>query len=319
MFDVCPSVAFASLCLPSHTLGTAQACGQALDPAAPAPLDDVGTVLSIGYGEVSLGDIIGEGGMGIVRKGWLHYLESGPRHGTPDHPVAVKLLSPLLKTKERARRLFLGEALALDRISHPNIVHFFGMPEHHGQMAIVMEWVEGEPLSELICRQRQSAVPGGLPCMAMIPVWHVFSQLLGALAATHAMQIVHRDVKPSNILIRRDNMVKLTDFGIARVPSTSARQSAGMAPGTGAYMSPEQVTATGVDERSDLYSAAIVLFEMLTGRTPFDAEGRSELSIRTAQLETPPTPNHVPRPASSACPRFIDVESPRKIEDASFR
>lgn len=264
-------------------------CGNALPHAAPLPLD-AGTVVSIGYGNVTLGDIIGEGGMGIVRRGWLRYSETGPRHGTPDHPVAIKILSPLLRAKERARRLFVGEALALDRISHPNIVHFFGMPELDGQLAIVMEWVEGEPLSEAIRRQRQAASPGGLPCMAMVPVWHLFSQLLGALAATHALEIVHRDVKPSNILIRRDNMVKLTDFGIARVPTASSRQSAGMAPGTGAYMSPEQVTATGVDERSDLYSAAVVLFEMLTGRTPFESEGRSELSIRTAQLEEPPPP-----------------------------
>jgi serine/threonine-protein kinase len=239
---------------------------------------------------VTLGDVIGEGGMGIVRRGWLHYAETGPRHGTPDHPVAIKILSPLLRAKERARRLFVGEALALDRISHPNIVHFFGMPELDGQLAIVMEWVDGEPLSETIRRQRHAAVPGGMPCMAMVPIWHIFSQLLGALAATHALQIVHRDVKPSNLLLRRDGMVKLTDFGIARVPSGSSRQSAGMAPGTGAYMSPEQVSATGVDERSDLYSAGIVLFEMLTGKTPFESEGRSELSIRTAQLEEPPPP-----------------------------
>jgi serine/threonine-protein kinase len=262
-------------------------CGQVLT-AKPASRVDPGAVLSLGYGEVVLGEILGEGGMGIVRKGWLHYSTQGSRHGTPDHPVAVKLLSPLLKTRERARRLFIGEAMALDRIAHPNIVHFFGMPEFQGQLAIVMEWVDGEPLSEVIQRHRRTAVPGGLPCMPMVPVWHIFSQLLGALAATHALQIVHRDVKPSNILIRRDGMVKLTDFGIARVPTGVSRQSAGMAPGTGAYMSPEQVTATNVDARSDLYSAATVLFEMLTGRTPFDVGGRSELSIRTAQLEEPP-------------------------------
>jgi serine/threonine-protein kinase len=251
---------------------------------------DPGSVLSLGYGEVVLGDIIGEGGMGIVRKGWLHYSERGSRHGTPDHPVAVKLLSPLLKARERARRLFIGEAVALDRLSHPNVVHFFGMPEGSGQLAIVMEWVDGEPLSEVIRHHVLNATPHGLPCMPMVTVWQIFSQLLGALAATHALQIVHRDVKPSNILLRRDGMVKLTDFGIARVPSTSSRQSAGMAPGTGCYMSPEQVTASSVDGRSDLYSAAIVLFEMLTGTTPFGQPGRSELSIRTAQLEEAPPP-----------------------------
>ena len=262
-------------------------CGQQLSPES--TITD-GAVLSLEFGQVQLGDIIGEGGMGVVRKGWLHYSASGSRRGTPDHPVAIKLLNPLLKTRERARRLFIGEAIALDRISHPNIVHFFGMPEHVRQLSIVMEWVDGEPLSEVIRRYRIQAKPGGIPCMPMVEVWHVFSQLLGALAATHALAIVHRDVKPSNVLIRRDGMVKLTDFGIARIPSGSSRLSAGMAPGTGAYMSPEQVTASAIDARSDLYSAGVLLFEMLTGRTPFDAPGRSELSIRTAQLEESPPP-----------------------------
>lgn len=264
-------------------------CGQEL-PQVPAPALGPGARLRLDFGTVDLGDIIGEGGMGIVRKGYLRYAEEGARRGTPDHPVAVKLLSPLLKSRERARRLFVGEAMALDRISHPNIVHFFGMTDHGGQLAIVMEWVDGEPLSETIRRYRKTATPGGLPCMPMVPIWHIFSQLLGALAATHALGIVHRDIKPSNILVRHDGLVKLTDFGIARVPSNGARQSGAVAPGTGAYMSPEQVTASVIDGRADIYAAAVVLFEMLTGRTPFDAPGRSELSIRTAQLEESPPP-----------------------------
>jgi len=249
-----------------------------------------GTVLPLGYGDAQLGEVIGEGGMGIVRKGWLHYAPNGSRSGTPDHPVAIKILNPLLRSRERARRLFVGEGVALDRVSHPNIVHFFGMTEHQSQLALVMEWVEGAPLSEHIRDHIRDRQPSGLPCMPMVPAWHYFSQLLGALAAIHALQIVHRDVKPSNILIRRDGMVKLTDFGIARLPASSARLSGGLAPGTGAYMSPEQVTAGHIDARSDLYAAAIVLFEMLTGRTPFDVKGRSELAIRTAQLEEPPPP-----------------------------
>jgi eukaryotic-like serine/threonine-protein kinase len=263
------------------------ACGRELESGPPSQLG-TGTVLSVGYGEVVLGEVIGEGGMGIVRKGWLRYAPGGSRSGTPDHPVAVKILNPLLRGRERARRLFVGEGVALDRVSHPNIVHFFGMTDHQGQLALVMEWVEGRPLSEVIHNYVRERSPSGLPCMPMAPAWHNFSQLLGALAAIHALGIVHRDVKPSNILVRVDAMAKLTDFGIARVPASAARLSGGLAPGTGAYMSPEQVTASHIDARSDLYSAAIVLFEMLTGRTPFENLGRSELAIRTAQLEEPP-------------------------------
>ncbi|HEY8089542.1 MAG TPA: serine/threonine-protein kinase, partial [Polyangiaceae bacterium] len=112
-------------------------------------------------------------------------------------------------------------------------------------------------------------------------------QLLGALAAIHAMGIVHRDVKPSNVLVRRDGIVKLGDFGIARLvdsPVTEATQE--LAPGTGAYMSPEQVESRALDGRSDLYSAAIVLYEMLAGRTPF-ASDQGEFLVRKDQVDAP--------------------------------
>jgi serine/threonine-protein kinase len=281
-----------------HEARFCPACGQplsagtarpAMDESPPSQLVE-GTVLTLGYGQVVLGDIIGEGGMGIVRRGWLKYAANGSRSGTPDHPVAVKLLNPLLRTRERARRLFVSEGVALDRVSHPNIVHFFGMTEYRGQMGLVMEWVEGRPLSEVIRDASKHRDPRGLPCLPMVPTWHYFTQLLGALAAIHALGIVHRDVKPSNLLVRHDGMTKLTDFGIARLPASAARLSGGLAPGTGAYMSPEQVTASAIDARSDLYSAAIVLFEMLTGRTPFEHHSGNELAIRTAQLEDPPPP-----------------------------
>ena len=252
--------------------------------------DDVGAVLDLGWGRVVLDEIVGQGGMGVIRRGWLHYYPDGARPATTTHPVAVKLLNPLLRGRERARRLFLGEAEALARLSHPNVVHFFGLSQERGQLAIVMELVHGRPLSDHIAEHLAIAQSGSLPCFAMVPAWHVFSQLLGALAATHALSIVHRDVKPSNILVRTDGVVKLTDYGIARVPASEARMSGGMAPGTGAYMPPEQVRGSAVDARSDLYSAAIVLYEMLTGRSPFEAPGRSEMMVRAAQLEDTPPP-----------------------------
>lgn len=256
-----------------------------------------GSELDLGWGKVVVGDRIGEGGMGVVHRGWLYYNPAGEKAGTPPHPVAVKVLHPLLKSRERARRLFIGEANALGRLSHPNIVHFFAMAEPSGQLAIVLELVEGEPLSALIERQARSATPGGLPCMPFMRAWHFFSQLLGALAAIHALGIIHRDVKPSNVLVRIDGVVKLTDFGIARLPADHARNTGGMAPGTGAYMSPEQVLGREIDARADVYSAAIVLFEMLTGVTPFDAPTRNEIMVRTAQVEESPPPisSYVPQ------------------------
>jgi serine/threonine-protein kinase len=126
--------------------------------------------------------------------------------------------------------------------------------------------------------------------MPLLRAWYYFQQLLGALAAIHALGIVHRDVKPSNVLVRLDGLVKLGDFGIARFadgPVTAATHE--LAPGTGAYMSPEQVLSRPLDGRSDLYSAATVLYEMLAGRTPFVAD-QGEFSVRRAQVEAPPPP-----------------------------
>ena len=106
--------------------------------------------------------------------------------------------------------------------------------------------------------------------MPFMQAWHYFSQLLGCPGRHPRSRHHPRDVKPSNVLIRIDGVVKLTDFGIARLPADEARNTGGMAPGTGAYMAPEQVLGKDLDPRTDLYSAAIVLYEMLTGVTPFD-------------------------------------------------
>ncbi|MBI5533172.1 MAG: serine/threonine protein kinase [Deltaproteobacteria bacterium] len=255
----------------------------------------------LGWGQVIVGDLIGEGGMGTVYRGWLYYNPQGPRAGTPPHQVAIKILHPLLTARPYVRQLFVGEANALRRLSHPNIVRFFELVEPPGGLAIVIELVEGESLDKVITRNVKKRTPGGLPCLPFARAWHYFQQLLGALAATHELGIVHRDVKPANLLLRIDGLAKLTDFGIARLPADVAQRSGGMQPGTGAYMSPEQVLGRDLDGRSDLYSAAIVLYEMITGITPFDEEGRSELMVRAAQVED------VPQPATRLIPQAPPV------------
>lgn len=282
-------------------------CGRGMLPPAGRISD--GAELDLGWGKVVVGARIGEGGMGVVHRGWLYYNPEGPRSGVPAHPVAVKALHPALRGRARPRQLFLDEALALERLSHPNIVHFFGLADDGQQLAIVMEVVEGQALSEIITR-KALARQGSLPCLPFARAWHYFSQLLGALASIHAMGIIHRDIKPANLLVRRDGVVKLTDFGIARVPAAAARETGGMAPGTGAYMAPEQVTAGEIDARSDLYSAAIVLYEMLTGVTPFDRPERNELMVRAAQLEEVPQPIrfHVP-----SAPPVLDLLMSRAL------
>ncbi|MEI9939323.1 MAG: serine/threonine-protein kinase [Pseudomonadota bacterium] len=265
-------------------------CGAAIVRAA-KPCIGPGAELDLeDWGRAVLGHAIGEGGMGVVYRGWLYYNPAGRFANMPPHPIAVKLLHPLLQGKARARKLFTREATALSRLSHPNIVHFFGLSDFDGQLALVMELVHGEALSELIARVRLESRRGPLPALPLAQAWHYFAQLLGALASIHGFGILHRDIKSSNVLVRGDGVIKVTDFGIAQVPAEEARNTGGMAPGTGAYMSPEQVLNQPLDPRADLYSAAIVLYEMLTGVTPFDSPDRNELMVRAAQIEQTPAP-----------------------------
>jgi serine/threonine-protein kinase len=258
-------------------------------PVVPLPPQRAGAewTIDLGFGRVAIGDRLGDGGMGRVHRGWLYFDPRGPQARTPPADVAVKVLHEGLQARAAVRKLFVGEAEALRRLSHPNIVRFYGLTETQGTLAIVMELVDGQPLSQVIDRHVRRAAPGSLPAMPFARAWHYFEQLLGALAATHELRIVHRDIKPANVLIRRDGFAKLTDFGIARLPADVARNTGGLAPGTGAYMSPEQVLGQQLDGRSDLYSAAILLYEMLSGRTPFETAG-GELEIRTAQVEKAP-------------------------------
>jgi serine/threonine protein kinase len=250
---------------------------------------------------------IGEGGMGVVWRAWVFRAPGSPGPSDPE-PVALKVLRPQAMARTPAvRELFLREADALRLLSHPNVVAFHSLFEHDACLALAIEYVDGETLSAILARHLARAhLSGGhgLPCMPLLRAWYYFQQLLGALAAIHALGIVHRDVKPSNVLVRRDGLVKLGDFGIARfadAPVTAATQE--LAPGTGAYMSPEQVLSRPIDARSDLYSAAVVLYEMLAGRPPFPGD-RGEFLVRKDQVDAPPPPLRTFMPQA---PPVVDV------------
>lgn len=235
---------------------------------------------------------LGEGGMGIVWRVWRFFAPGDPRSKLPPEPLALKVLRPMPGASTTLRGYFQKEADALSRLSHPNIVHLFELFEHAGTLMLLLEYVEGDSLGAVISRhvaRAQLAGAGALPGMNFLRAWSYFEQLLGALATVHALGIVHRDIKPQNVMIRRDGIVKLTDFGIAK-HIAEAGTLGGAPPGTGAYMSPEQVLGEPLDGRSDLYSAAIVLYEMLAGRTPFLTEGKSELYLRQEQLAATPPP-----------------------------
>jgi eukaryotic-like serine/threonine-protein kinase len=226
--------------------------------------------------------------------------------------------------REDVRDLFLNEADALRSLNHPNVVRFFDFFEWGPSLALAMEFVDGDTMEDIIVRHVERKKAGGRDLLPGIPfrrAWYYFQQLLGALAATHALSIVHRDVKPANILVRRDGIVKLTDFGIARLvrdkPFEERVGGASVAPGTGPYMSPEQVLSQPVDGRSDLYSAGIVFYEMLAGTPPFPPENKTEFIVRKEQVEAAPPPI---RTFVHQAPPSVDALFARALaKDPSYR
>jgi serine/threonine protein kinase len=279
-----------------------------------------GTQIDRGYGKIVVDAKIGSGAMGTVYRAWLFWDPKGPRGKEPAVPLALKQLNPQASIQPELVAFFQNEAEALRLLAHPNVVRFHELftwsptftgapPSPHAPSSalpvssvassqiLAMEFVDGDTLEDVVARnvaRSRLAGASALPGLAFQRAWYYFQQLLGALAATHALGIVHRDVKPSNVMIRRDGIVKLTDYGIAHLarpqhgmPAPSPQE---LAPGTGAYMSPEQVLGRPLDGRSDLYSAGIVLYEMLAGRPPFLPSEKSEFALRMNQVETPPPP-----------------------------
>jgi serine/threonine protein kinase len=254
-----------------------------------------GASIDLGDSRIVVDARLGEGGMGVVWRAWLFHAPGTPLANDPPLPVALKVLTARARNVPELRTLFLHEAEAMRALSHPNVVRFHALVDRGSELAIAMEWVDGDNLEEVISRhvaRARLAGTGALPGLPFQRGWHYFQQLLGALAGVHAIGLVHRDVKPSNVLVRRDGVAKLSDFGIAHLANAppGTRDPNVLAAGTGPYMSPEQVLDRPLDGRSDLYSAAIVLYEILSGRTPFDAATRGEILVRQDHVATPPPP-----------------------------
>ncbi len=195
--------------------------------------------------------------------------------------VAIKTLDPVLGEDPDLRSRFRREAVAAAAVAHPNIVATYDTGEDDGVAYIVMELVDGATLRQAI--DLHGALP---PARAA----DIAAQVADALAAAHARGLVHRDIKPSNVLIQLDGRAKVTDFGIAKVADqpTEDLTRTGNVMGTARYLSPEQLEGQPVDERADIYSLGLVLYEMLTARPPFG--GDTEISTAVARLTTTPPP-----------------------------
>ncbi|WP_433243107.1 protein kinase domain-containing protein [Actinomadura nitritigenes] len=218
------------------------------------------------------------GGMGEV---WRARDESLGR------PVAVKLLRLELGGDVSARARFESEARFAAGLQHTGIAQAFDYGEQNGRTFLVMELVPGEPLDEILVRD------GGLPVEAVLDL---LVQAGRALAVAHEAGIVHRDVKPANLMVSPDGTLKITDFGIARRLAAASQTATGMVMGTAHYISPEQASASGITTAADLYSLGVVAYECLAGVPPFDGQTPVEVALKHVRDAPPALPARVPEP-----------------------
>jgi eukaryotic-like serine/threonine-protein kinase len=226
-------------------------------------------------GRYEVKEILGAGGMGVVYRAFDRELQE---------PVAIKTLKPeAMAGGTAALERFKQEIRLARRIAHRNVVRTYDLGEQNGMYYLTMEYVDGTSLKQLIVTR------GKLPVSVALTVG---KQLSRALEVAHAEGIIHRDIKPQNIVVEPSGFLKVMDFGIARLanpPKGKGLTEAGTSIGTPDYMSPEQLSGAELDARSDLYAAGVVLFECLTGRVPFEAETTWALVAKHLE-EEPPNP-----------------------------
>ena len=195
-----------------------------------------------------------------------------------DRKVAVKVLRGDLANDEKFIRRFQREAYAASTLSHPNIVEMYDVGEDNGTYYIVMEYIEGRTLKQLLKKRGSLTAP---------EVVDIMLQLTDGIAHAHDMYIIHRDLKPQNIMISDDGKIKITDFGIAMALNSSQLTQTNSVMGSVHYLPPEQASGKGSTIKSDIYSMGIMLFELLTGKLPFKGENAVEIALKQMKDEIP--------------------------------
>jgi tRNA A-37 threonylcarbamoyl transferase component Bud32 len=220
-------------------------------------------------GQYEVRELLGEGGVGQVHVGFDTVLE---------REVAIKSLRPVLINDKNFVDRFRGEATSLARLNHPNITTLYSLLPKGRNLYMIMELVRGDTLDTVL--KNRNGPLGVKESLAII------AQAADGLSYAHSMGVIHRDIKPANLMITSTGLLKIMDFGIARVRGSQRLTRDGSMVGTLAYMAPEQLRGNPGDERSDLYSLAIVLYELLTGETPFVAD--SDYDLMHAHINTRP-------------------------------
>lgn len=238
-------------------------------------------------GRYEVQEIIGVGGMAVVYKAY---------DSIDDRVVAVKILKDEFLANEEFRRRFKNESKAIAVLSHPNIVKVFDVSYGETLQYIVMEYIEGITLKEYIENKT----------ISWKEAVHFITQILRALQHAHDKGIVHRDIKPQNIMLIQNGNIKVTDFGIARFSRSETRTMSENAIGSVHYISPEQARGDITDDKADIYSVGVVLYEMLTGQVPFQSD--SSVSVAIMQLQ-----------AEAKRPREINDTIPEGLEQITMR
>jgi len=229
---------------------------------------------------------IGQGAMGVVYKAVDPII---------DRTVAIKTINLNLSRQEleEYEARFQQEIKAAGRLNHPNIVTIYDVGKTDQVAYMAMEFLEGQELKDMIAS-------GNLPPADQTV--DIISQVADGLWFAHQQDIVHRDVKPSNIMVMKGGIAKITDFGIARLPNSAVKTMTGLILGSPRYMSPEQVIGKAIDARSDIFSLGVVLYEALTGIAPFDGDNVNAIMYATVNTTPPPPSSH-----SRSLPTMLDL------------
>ena len=242
-------------------------------------------------GKYKIIDKIGTGAMGVVYKGFDTKM---------GRYVAIKTMSPQYVNNEESRARFYKEAIAPAKLFHPNIVAIYDLDEEEGTPFIVMEFLDGLDLKYFRTAKIRFSIP---------QILNILIQTSEGLDYAHKHGIIHRDVKPANIILQKNGTIKIVDFGIARLTESTQQTRTGVAMGTPAYMSPEQARGMRVDARTDQYSVGVIAYEMIAGQNPFHSENYTGVLYKII--------NHFPPPVTEAdaqCPAELSAAIMRTIE-----
>ncbi len=242
---------------------------------------------------------VGQGGMGVVYKAEDTKLK---------RMVALKFLPPDVAGDDELRKRFINEAQTASALNHPNICTIYSVEDSDDQPFIAMEFVAGRELREIVGAQNFVPLPD---------VLNYATQIAEGLQAAHKKGIVHRDIKPANIMVTDEGLVKVMDFGLAKMKGQPALTKTGSTIGTIAYMSPEQAKNEPVDHRSDIFSFGAVLYELCSGRQPFEGDYEAATLYSVVHEEPQALPDAVPPELQRIVFKCLEKEAANRYKSAA--